>query len=201
MNYSSFLNPPKGYGNVPFYWWNGDRLDKDRLSWQLEKLAENGVSGVQINFAHHCPAHRPDKTGGGFGKTYECDPEAFTDEWWEIVNHVFRKAKSLGMGVGISDYTIGWIGNGYFIDKVAIDAKLCAEELHCESGKVRKGEKYIFIKPEGFISAAALYGNGMWHAVTDSFTAENDCEVYTVFRKVNPRSVNILDPKAGALLV
>ncbi len=102
MNYSQFLNPPKGYGNVPFYWWNGDRLDKDRLSWQLEKLAENGVSGVQINFAHHCPAHRPDKTGGGFGKTYECDPEAFTDEWWEIVNHVFRKAKSLGMGVGIS---------------------------------------------------------------------------------------------------
>ncbi len=200
MNYSQFINPPKGYGNVPFYWWNGDRLDKDRLSWQLEKLAENGVSGVQINFAHHCPAHRPDKTGGGFGKTYECDPEAFTDEWWEIVNHVFRKAKSLGMGVGISDYTIGWIGNGYFIDKVAIDAKLCAEELHCESENVKKSSKYVFAKPEGFISAAALYENGKWHAVTASFTAENDCEVYTVFRKVNPRSVNVLDPKAGALL-
>jgi hypothetical protein len=200
MKYRDFINPPKGYGNVPFYWWNGDKLDKNRIEWQLEKLAENGVSGVQINFAHHCPAHRPDKAGGGFGKTYDCDPEAFSDEWWKIVNHVFRKAKSLGMGVGISDYTIGWIGNGYFIDKVAIDAKLCAEELHFIKTEVKKGETYSPDKPDGFISAAALFADGSWQPVDDLLTAENDCEVYVVYKKVNPRSVNVLDPAAGRLL-
>jgi len=31
-----FQNPPKGYGNVPFYWWIGDTLTKDRIIWQLE---------------------------------------------------------------------------------------------------------------------------------------------------------------------
>lgn len=200
MNYSQFLNPPKGYGNVPFYWWNGDRLDENRIAWQLEKLAENGVSGVQINFAHHCPAHRPDKAGGGFGKTYDCDPEAFTDEWWKIVNKVFRKAKSLGMGVGISDYTIGWIGNGYFIDKVALEAKLCAEELFCDGAEVKKGDDYVFEKPDGFISAAAVYKNGRWESVTESFTAKDDCKVCVIYKKVNPRSVNVLDPEAGKLL-
>lgn len=27
---ANFLNPPKGYGNVPFYWWNGDSLNHER---------------------------------------------------------------------------------------------------------------------------------------------------------------------------
>ena len=200
MNYRDFIKPPKGYGNVPFYWWNGDRLDKERICWQLETLAENGVSGVQINFAHHCPAQNPEKRGGGFGKTYDCDPLAFTPEWWDIVNHVFRKAKSLGMGVGISDYTIGWIGNGYFIDKVVLDAKLCAEELHCDTAEVRRGEEYAFSPCDGFLSAAAVFADGSWKPVTGSFTADGDCTVYTVYKKVNPRSVNVLDPEAGKML-
>ena len=55
MRYLDFLTPPKGFGNVPFYWWNGERLDLKRIEWQLEKLAENGVSGIQINFMCHCP--------------------------------------------------------------------------------------------------------------------------------------------------
>ena len=37
MKYLDFITPPKGYGNVPFYWWNGESLDIDRLEWQLEK--------------------------------------------------------------------------------------------------------------------------------------------------------------------
>jgi hypothetical protein len=30
-----FQNPPAGYGEVPFWWWTGDPLDKDRLLWQI----------------------------------------------------------------------------------------------------------------------------------------------------------------------
>lgn len=29
-----FLNPPYGYGIVPFYWWLGDKLTKERIEWQ-----------------------------------------------------------------------------------------------------------------------------------------------------------------------
>ncbi|MBQ2720187.1 MAG: hypothetical protein IJF23_01500, partial [Clostridia bacterium] len=200
MKYTDFITPPNGYGNVPFYWWNGGKLDSDRIAWQLDKLAENGVSGVQINLMHHCPEQDPTKVGGGFGKSVECDPPAFTDEWWTIVNKVFRKAKSLGMGVGISDYTLGWIGNGFFVDKVALDAKLCAEELFCEKTEIKACEEYKFEAPEGFLSAAAVYSDGTWEPVTASFTSDADCTVYVVTRKVNPRSINVLDPEAGKLL-
>jgi hypothetical protein len=45
-----FQKPPPGYGEVPFYWWLGDPLTKERLTWQLDQLASpGGVSGLQIN--------------------------------------------------------------------------------------------------------------------------------------------------------
>ena len=144
--YREFVNPPKGYGNIPFYWWNGDTLDTERIDEQLRMLAEGGVSGVQINFCHYCPEHDPDKTGGGFGKTYVSDPPMFTDKWWDIVNHTFHTAKSLGLGVGISDYTLGWIGNGFFVDSVVYDAGLCATELRFKRVPLRRGD--VLPKPE-----------------------------------------------------
>ena len=47
-----FQNPPPGYGEVPFWWWTGDPLDKERLLWQIEQLHEKGISGMQVNYAH-----------------------------------------------------------------------------------------------------------------------------------------------------
>lgn len=115
-------------------------LDTGRIDSQLRLLSAGGVSGVQINFCHSCPAHDPESGGGGFGKTYECVPAMFSDEWWTIVNHTFRTAKELGMGVGISDYTIGWIGNGFFVDKVVYENGLCASELKCDIKELKEGE-------------------------------------------------------------
>jgi hypothetical protein len=31
-----FRNPPPGYGEVSFYWWQGDPLTRERLRWQLD---------------------------------------------------------------------------------------------------------------------------------------------------------------------
>ena len=36
--YEDFLNPPREYGEVPFWWWSGDRLDKERIGRQLEQI-------------------------------------------------------------------------------------------------------------------------------------------------------------------
>ena len=47
-----FVAPPPGYGEVPFWWWTGDPLDKERLLWQLDQLHAVGIPGVQINYAH-----------------------------------------------------------------------------------------------------------------------------------------------------
>ena len=47
-----FIHPPKGYGNVPFYWWQGDTLTRERLAWQLDQLSGKGISSLQINYSH-----------------------------------------------------------------------------------------------------------------------------------------------------
>ena len=35
-----FKNPPKGYGEVSFYWWLGDTLTKERIISQLDQLKD-----------------------------------------------------------------------------------------------------------------------------------------------------------------
>ena len=44
--YLNFVNPPRGYGNVPFYWWNGVVLDTGRIDSQLRLLSAGGVIAV-----------------------------------------------------------------------------------------------------------------------------------------------------------
>jgi hypothetical protein len=48
-----FQNPPKGYGNVPFYWWIGDTLTKERILWQLEQLEGMGITGFAGKLLPH----------------------------------------------------------------------------------------------------------------------------------------------------
>jgi len=45
-----FKTPPTGYGNVAFYWWNGDTLTKERLLWQLDELKNKSITGRRISF-------------------------------------------------------------------------------------------------------------------------------------------------------
>lgn len=210
--YGGFLNPPKGYGNVPFYWWNGDKLDTARIDEQLRMLADGGASGVQINFCHYCPEHDPDKTGGGFGKTYISDPPMFTDAWWNIVNHTFRTAKSLGLGVGISDYTLGWIGNGFFVDSVVYDAGLCATELRFKKVQLRRGDalpkpecgslERILLSVGGDCCPSVIPVSGLpvTGEDTERFTVPCDCCLAEVYTELNRDSIDVTDPRAGKML-
>ena len=50
-----FQQPPKGYGNVPFYWWSGDRLTRERLAAQLDILSESATDGFAISYIHTDP--------------------------------------------------------------------------------------------------------------------------------------------------
>ncbi|WP_227379407.1 hypothetical protein [Haladaptatus halobius] len=42
---SEFVDPAPEYDPVP-RWWDGEELDHERITEQLEALADNGVSGV-----------------------------------------------------------------------------------------------------------------------------------------------------------
>ena len=94
-----FLNPPAGYGEVPFWWWTGEKLDSQRLIWQLDQLHQAGISGVQVNYAHRDQVP---------WLTYPPEPEIFSDEWWTVYDAVAAACAERGMGIGVSGYTIDW---------------------------------------------------------------------------------------------
>lgn len=104
-----FQQPPPGYGIVPFYWWLGDPLTRERLAWQLEQMKGMGVSGYQINYAHS------DRGGRTWGLTYASDPVLYSPDWWKLVDWFMAEAQKQGAGISLSDYTLGF-GQGWHVD-------------------------------------------------------------------------------------
>ena len=107
-----FQNPPADFGEVAFYWWLGDKLTKERLLWQLDKLQNMGVAGLQVNYAHS------DKGGNSWGLTYPSDPPLFSEEWWDQFVWWAGECKKRGIAVSLSDYTLGIVGQGWWMDEI-----------------------------------------------------------------------------------
>lgn len=82
------------YGEVPLWWWEGDRLTKERVTWELETLAAQGVRSV-------CPIQR---------SPARCDPASFTPQWWEMFEFVHSECRRLGMTLWAYDQ----IGYGHY---------------------------------------------------------------------------------------
>ena len=106
-----FQQPPPGFGLVPFFWWLGDPLTQDRLTWILDQRAGMGVSGYQINYAHS------DKGGRSYGLTLPSEPPLFSEKWWELTGSFMQEAKKQGAGISLSDYTLGF-GQGWSVDEL-----------------------------------------------------------------------------------
>lgn len=105
-----FIHPPKGYGEVPFYWWQGDTLTRERLEWQLNQLQNKGISSLQINYSHL------DQGGISYGLSNPSKPALFTEAWWNLFKWFSTEAQKRGMTVSLSDYTLG-IGQGFSMDE------------------------------------------------------------------------------------
>lgn len=95
-----FDDPPRSFSPVPIWWWSGDRLDPERLRWQLERFAEGGIYNlVVMNLAPTSPLYGSDAD----------DPPFFSDEWWEIFRGVCEDARRLGICIWFYDQ-IGFSG-------------------------------------------------------------------------------------------
>lgn len=105
-----FSTPPSGYGTVPFYWWVGDPLDRDKLLYHLDQVKDHHISGLQVNYCH------TDRGGLIYGLTMRNEPDLFSDAWWELFGWFMQEAKKRGIAVSLSDYTLGIPGQGYFTD-------------------------------------------------------------------------------------
>ncbi|MBR4750927.1 MAG: hypothetical protein IK077_04135 [Thermoguttaceae bacterium] len=215
-----FNNPPEGYGEVPFWWWTGEKLDVERLNWQLDELKKNGISGVQVNYAHQDV--RNDVQPNWL--TYPNEPEVLTDEWFDVFEKVAEHCRELNMGVGLSGYTLDWqySPNNLFDRLIYRDKETQSRTLYVGSKKkVASGQSYSIVlsaeelaskENDDFIQVVAypVDESGRLDAVNcqpldvanlADLKAEKDCEIWIYRAKRVPCTLNPLHPDAGAKVV
>ncbi|RZK93724.1 MAG: hypothetical protein EOO66_09435, partial [Methylobacterium sp.] len=73
----------------------GEKLDRERLLWQLDQLKSAGIMSAVISYSHH-----PD------GSADWGEPAAFSTEWWDLLRWVLDACRERGMTMGFQDYSI-----------------------------------------------------------------------------------------------
>ncbi|MEI6646775.1 MAG: glycosyl hydrolase [bacterium] len=92
---SLFRSPPVVFGPVPFYWWAGEKLDQERMVWQLDQLCAKGVKQTVVSYPHRAD-----------GPTDVGEPALFSPAWWHFFRWFLRACRERDMTVGIQDYTL-----------------------------------------------------------------------------------------------
>ncbi|MBN2413072.1 hypothetical protein JXQ31_15405 [candidate division KSB1 bacterium] len=80
----SFQTPPKEMGILPFWFWNGE-LEEKEMEWQMREYKDKGITGLFIH--------------GRFGLKVPY----LSEDWFERVKYVVKKAKEIGIDVWVYD--------------------------------------------------------------------------------------------------
>lgn len=192
-----FQNPPAGFGEVPFWWWTGDRLDRDRLAWQIRELHEKGVTGMQINYAHKDTAGWP---------TYPNSPEIFTPEWWEFWAFTAKECEKYGMGIGLSTYTLDWTRSENLFNKIIYDdPKFHTRTL--QAREVKDGNLTPTENSIGFwaysLKDGKFTGEVRKLAPNETLAADasKNVRVWEFSWKANPGTLDPIHPQSGARVI
>lgn len=209
--YPGFVAPPAGYGEVAFYWWVGEPLTKERLTWQLEQLKDHHITGLQINYAHS------DEGGDAWGLTYASDPPLFSEAWWELFAWFATKAGTYGIAVSLSDYTLCAPGQGWYTDEIRAQRPDIAGSNLAHLEWIAEGQSSWIERelPAGLISASALLeddnggppkklmnlmsfikgGKLQWEK------PEGKWHVSIVYEEPKLRSIDPMHPDSGAMVI
>ena len=96
-----FRDPPADCRPHTYWWWPGNAVTKEEITWQLEEMREKGIGGVLITSA----ASRVYEKG---------NIEYLSDEYLAMVRHAVLTAKRLGMKVYLN-FSSGWVFGGSWI--------------------------------------------------------------------------------------
>ncbi len=202
-----FRDPPAGYGEVPFWWWTGDPLDKDRLLWQIEQLHEKDIPGMQVNYAHQ-------DTPGWL--TYPAEPELFSEAWWDVWRFVADECSKRGMAIGLSGYTIDWPNGRSLISRTIYgDPEIQGREIKvAHRARVSAGASVALPLPPDVIGVRAYRLNGDvvepggidlapfvrdGHLAWTASPGEWEVWVFTAGRKAG--TLNPMHPQAGQRVI
>jgi hypothetical protein len=82
-------SPQAQYRPIAAWWWSGERVEEERLFWQLDRLHEMGCGGfAYTGLAMHGPA----------AGTQADDPEVLSPRWWDLFRRCCERAREFGMG-------------------------------------------------------------------------------------------------------
>ncbi len=196
-----FQQPPKGYGNVPFYWWSGDTLTRERLSAQLDILCQSATDGFAVSYIHTDPEVDSlfNKNGYGlFGRTEPGAPAVFSDTWWDIWTWFSGECAKRGVATGLDDYTVGWIGNGYYPDEVELrpDFQSYQGKLNIEVIEVTQGKPVQLPNLENHLTTV-FWPGGITLDGKQEWTPQQDGKVYVITTSPS----YILHPEYGKAIV
>ena len=101
--FDNFASPPKAFSPVPIWWWSGEKIERSRLRWQLERFAEGGVYNlIVLNLAPTSPLYGADPD----------DPPFLSEEWWALFLGMCEDARKLGVSIWFYDQ-IGFSGANF----------------------------------------------------------------------------------------
>ncbi|MGI5894936.1 MAG: glycosyl hydrolase [Candidatus Merdivicinus sp.] len=193
-----FQNPPYGYGIVPFYWWLGDPLTRERLTYEVDRMKNHCLTGLQINYAHSCEG------GRSYGLTYVSDPPIFSENWWDLVAYLMEMGKKEEFAVSLSDYTLGTPGQGYYVDEIlAENPEMRGQLLRFGSEECTAGKEIGVSLPSGLLNASfltqegctdltGLVQNGALH-----WTPDKDGKLLWVWSEVQDYTLDPMHPLSG----
>lgn len=123
------------------WWWPGSAVDSASLTQQLEKVAAAGIGGVEIT---------PIYGAKGYESRYI---DFLSPKWMEMLGHVGREGKRLGLGVDMATGT-GWPFGGPWIDEahalnkaVLKDGKLVGEPTKMMVKRSAPGDEGLVVDP------------------------------------------------------
>ena len=110
------------------------------------------------------------------------------------------------MGIGVGDYTLAWIGNGFFTDIIANTPGMGAREMTCEKRLLAPGDE---AQLGGDVIVAVTYPDASCHLPDLIYTEDEGllrtlsapCEAYLVTAHDVPRSIDPMHPDCGKMLV
>jgi hypothetical protein len=124
--YRAFHHPPMNCRPHTRWWWMGNALSKEDITWQLEQMRTHGIGGVeQITM-------QPVYEGGNH--------PYLSPEYFDLLAHMVREAKQRHMEVSLNFGGPGWIWGGDWVPKEDRCKNLLASSVDIEGGRRFQGE-------------------------------------------------------------
>lgn len=103
-------NPSSTYKPHTRWWWPGNVLNNEDITWQMEQMSAQGLGGVEIMSTW---------------KMYKKDNvEYLTPEYLKLVKHAVKEGKRLGLQVSIT-FGPGWSFGGSWVEESDQSKVLC----------------------------------------------------------------------------